>query len=419
LGGIEKSLENAKRLAMKKSIIALVLAAGFTAGAAFGQQAEKPGAVFVDGTPGTYVVQKGDTLWGIANRFLKSPWQWPEVWRINQDQVRNPHKIYPGDVIRFDRVGNTASLDREPGVVRLSPKVRATALSNEIQAIPANAITPFLTRPLVVETDQKLSDAPRVLGGEDRRVILGSGNLIYVDGIAENEGLRWQVFRPGKAIIDPDTGESLGFDAVFLGEATIRKFGSPATLEVTNSNQEINRDDVLLPVIEAALPSYVPRSPEKNIGGRILSVQDGISELARYSVVAVNRGKRDGVEIGHVLATYRPGELARNYQGWTELGIQLPLRDMIWKRNPVVPEPAGTLSDASQGAATIPEGKGLTVEGRRLRERRVSFLQEGVVQLPEERNGLVFVFRVFDKVSYGLVLQSSRQISVGDIARKP
>lgn len=404
---------------MKKSIIALVLAAGFSAGAAFGQQSSNPGSVFVDGTPGAYTVQKGDTLWGIANRFLKSPWQWPEVWRINQDQVRNPHRIFPGDIIRFDRMGGTAVVASEPGVVRLSPKVRAEGLSQEIPAIPANAITPFLTRPLVVETDQKLSDAPRVLGGEDRRVILGAGNLIYVDGIAENEGLRWQVFRPGKAILDPDTGEALGFDAVFLGEAVIRKFGSPATLEVTTSNQEINRDDVLLPVSEAALPSYIPRKPEKDIKARILSVQDGISELARFSVVAVNRGKRDGVEIGHVLATYRPGELSRNYQGWTELGLQLPLRDMIWKRNPVVPEPPGTLSDSSQGAASIPEGKGLTAEGRRLRERRVSFLQEGVVELPEERNGLVFVFRVFDKISYGLVLQSSRQISVGDVARRP
>jgi hypothetical protein len=412
---------------MKKTIIALAIAAA----AAFGG-AQTVGAqtvpvlnqgtqtsAFVDGTPGTYTVQKGDTLWGIANRFLKSPWQWPEVWRINNDQIRNPHRIFPGDIIRFDRMGGTASIATDPGVVRLSPKVRATPLSQEIPAIPASAISPFLTRPLVVENGEKLSDAPRVLGGEDRRVVLGSGNLIYVDGIAENEGLRWQVFRPGKAIRDPDTGESLGFDAVFLGEAVIRKFGSPATLEITQSAQEVNRDDILLPITEATLPAYIPRAPEKDPKARILSVQDGISELARFSIVAINRGKRDGVEIGHVLATYRPGEITRNYQGWTELGIELPLRDLIWKRNPVVPEPPGSIGDAGQGAASIPEGRGLTVEGRRLRERRVSFLQEGAVQLPEERNGLVFVFRVFDRVSYGLVVQSSRQISVGDFARKP
>jgi LysM domain len=408
---------------MKKSIIALVIAASLAAGGAIAQTPAAPrliqGGTFVEGTPGNYVVQKGDTLWGIANRFLKSPWQWPEVWRINNDQIRNPHKIYPGDIIRFDRMTGTASVTSEPGVVKLSPRVRPSPLSQEIPAIPPSAITPFLTRPLIVESDEKLSDAPRVLGGEDRRVIVGTGNLVYVDGIAENEGLRWQIYRPGKAIRDPDTGESLGFDAVFLGEAVIRRFGSPATLEITQSNQEVNRDDVLLPVTEAVLPSYIPRAPEKAISGKILSVQDGISELARFSVVAVNRGKREGLEIGHVLATYHPGELTRNYQGWTELGLSLPFRDMIWKRNPVVPEPPSGITDAGSGAASIPEGKGLTAEGRRLRERRVSFMQEGVVQLPEERNGLVFIFRVYDKVSYGLVLQSSRQISVGDVARKP
>lgn len=401
----------------KKIIATLVSAAGLAAGTlAVGVFAKSPIAL-VDGAPSTYTVQRGDTLWSIASKFLKSPWQWPEVWRMNNEQVKNPHRIYPGDVIRLDRSGPTLAVDSSAsGIIRLSPGVRSTPLSSEIPAIPANAIAPFLTQPLVVEVGDVYEQAPRVLGTEDQRVIVGTGNLIYVDGVAENEGLRWQAFRPGKAIKDPDTGETLGFDAVFLGEARVRKFGSPATLEVTKSVLELNRDDILLPIKEAPFPSYVPRPPDKPMKARILSVQDGVAELAKFSVVAINKGKRDGVEIGHVLATYRPGERAKNYKGWTEFGLALPLRDLEWKRVPVVPE-VEVLSARPISPSAVTSG--LTEEGRKLRERRTSFVQEGVTQLPDERNGLVFVFRTFDKVSYGLVMQSTRQISVGDIALKP
>jgi hypothetical protein len=355
----------------------------------------------VDNAPAEYVVQRGDTLWSIANKFLKNPWQWPEIWRFNKDDLRNPHKIYPGNIIRLDRFGPSLGVVGE-GTLRLSPQVRSEGLAQEVPSIPVGAIAPFLTYPLVVETSAKLDDLPRIIGIEDRRVLGGAGIKTYVDGIAENEGINWQIYRPGKQIKDPETGEVLGFEANYLGEARVQKFGSPATLE-------INRGDLLRPLRQSALPSYIPRSPDKDIAARVLSVQEGVAEFGRFAVIALNKGTRDGVEIGHVLATSRIGDVVRADGGRTSGAPTFGLNN-----------PFSSEAKPAEGSAQ-PDSDGLTSEGKALRQAKQSsgFMRGAEVQLPNERNGLVFVFRVFDKVSYGLVMQSQRQVSVGDAATRP
>ncbi len=359
----------------------------------------------VDNAPSEYVVKRGDTLWSIAQKFLKNPWQWPEIWRFNKGDLRNPHKIYPGNIIRLDRLGPSLSLD---STVRLSPKVRDEALSQEVSSIPIGAISPFLTYPLVVETNARLDEMPKVLGFEDKRVLGGAGLKVYVDGIAKDEGLVWQIYRPGKQIKDPDTGEVLGFEANYLGEAKVQKFGAPATLEITKSAIEINRGDLLRPLRQATFPAYIPRSPEKDISAKVLSVQEGVVEFGRFAVVAINKGSREGVEVGHVLASYRPGDLVRADGSRSDSTIQIKTNPVIPDVNLPPPAPTGTNED------------GLTDEGRKLRQAKGGFFKgKEDIQLPDERNGLLFVFRVFDKVSYALVMQSQRQISVGDIANKP
>jgi LysM repeat protein len=361
----------------------------------------------VDNAPAEYVVQRGDTLWSIANKFLKNPWQWPEIWRFNKGDLRNPHKIYPGNIIRLDRFGPSLAVAGE-GTLRLSPQIRSEGLAQEVPSIPVGAIAPFLTYPLVVETGAKLDDLPRVIGIEDRRVLGGAGLKTYVDGVAENEGINWQIYRPGKQIKDPETGEVLGFEANYLGEARVQKFGSPATLEITKSALEINRGDLLRPLRQTVLPSYIPRSPDKDIAARVLSVQEGVAEFGRFAVVAINKGVRDGVEIGHVLATSRVGDVVRADGGRTSGAPAFGLN------NPFS-------SEAKPAEGSAPDSEGLTAEGRALRQAKKSggFLRGAEVQLPNERNGLIFVFRVFDKVSYALVMQSQRQVSVGDAATRP
>lgn len=400
---------------MRRLIIALALATAAVLPAPI--PAQSTGIAIADGAPSEYTVQRGDTLWSISGKFLKDPWQWPELWRMNRDQVRNPHRIFPGDVIRFDR--STGAISLTPSnTVRLSPGVRVSDLQQEIPSIPAGAIAPFLRYPLVVESEAKLEYAPRILGTEDRRVIVGVGNLVYADGVAESEGVNWQVYRPGRVIRDPETNESLGYEAEFLGEARVRRFGAPATLEVTKAALEINKLDFLMPLKDQQFPAYVPRPPTKPVSARILSVQEGVTELARFAVVAINRGKRDGIEIGHVLATSRLGEKVSTYRGYSEFGIPMPSPDLTWKPNPVVPD---SPASAVPPPVTTEKGEVLVGDdaGRKLRANKQGWFGSNEIKLPDERNGLIFVFRVFDKVSYALVMQSKRQISVGDAVNQP
>lgn len=404
---------------MRKTIIALVVAlASLVPGGAIAQQSPESKAKMTDlqgDAPSEYTVVKGDTLWGIAGKFLKEPWKWPLIWQMNRDQIKDPHWIYPGDIIKLDRSGAYPELSLVPGgaggfgggadvaagnVVRLQPRIRTETLSTAIPTIPGSAIGPFLSQPVVVEV-AGLEGSPSIVATEESRVVVGAGNLAYADRIGASSGVNWQVFRPGSALTDPDTGEILGYEAHYLGDARVRRFGNPTTLEITKARQEINRGDKLMPARETSYSSYVPRAPDKPIKGSIMSVDGGVSELGQYQIITINRGSRDGVEVGHVLASYHKGRtlgpegVSTDFFGIKGLSFGTPI--------PVVPE-----NPAVTAARTSGDDKGGAV---------LSGAPE--ITLPDERNGLVFVFRVFEKMSYAMVMKASRPIYVGDIVQTP
>ncbi|MBL8515872.1 MAG: LysM peptidoglycan-binding domain-containing protein [Betaproteobacteria bacterium] len=383
---------------MRKPIIAVVLSSlcAATTLATLPARAQ----ALAENAPNSYTVVKGDTLWGIAGKFLKEPWRWPEIWNMNQDQIKDPHWIYPGDVIKLEMTADgkpRLSLDgtsmagsvQADGTVRVSPKVRTEKLRQAIPSIPGAAIAPLLTQPLV-QDEKGLSDAPKIVATEDSRVIVGAGNRVYVDHLDPSEGVRWQVYRQGNPIVDPDTKEVLGYEAIYIAEARVSAFGTPSTLEVTKSAQEINRGDRLTPVRETAIPSYSPRAPETKIQGKIIGLSQGVAEAGQYSVVTLNRGKRDGLVVGHVLATYRFGEVVPT----DEDGFAARLKGML--PNYVVPDAVVTSADP-----------------------RTKVRTEREVKLPNERSGLVFVFRVFDRVSYGLIMQTRRPVYINDVVQTP
>jgi len=395
-------------------------------------------ADLADGAPDQYTVVKGDTLWGISGKFLKDPWKWPQIWEMNRDQIKNPHWIYPGDVIKLDKSGANPRLslagggaggggesgpsggtaaEAEANVVHVDPRARVEKLETSVPTIPGTAIGPFLSQPLVVESNE-LDTAPTIVATEESRVIVGPGDLAYADRIASRDGVNWQVFRQGAAVVDPESGETLGFEAKYLGDVRVRRFGNPSTLEVVKSREEINKGDHLVPSRETTFPSYVPRAPDKPIKGSIISVSGGVSELGQYQVVSLNRGARDGVEVGHVLASYHRGAVidpngsthASDLAGTSDYPTWMPSWGSItswnwggWKveskPNPVVPDaPNSQPAYAKEGGAQ---------------------LVGSTITLPDERNGLVFVFRVFEKMSYALVVRSTRPIYVGDVVQTP
>ena len=376
--------------------------------------------------PSEYTVVKGDTLWGISGRFLKDPWKWPHIWQMNQEQIKNPHLIYPGDIVRLDREALTLSLagggaggaggvsggtsaQAIANTVKLEPRVRVEPLQSAIPSIPSSVIGPFLSQPLIVEAGG-LDSSPVILATEESRVIIGVGDTAYADRIGSADGTNWQVFRPGVPLRDPETNEILGYEAKYVGEARVRRYGNPTTLEITKARQEVNRGDRLTPAREAAFPTYMPRAPDKAIKASIMSVDGGVSEFGQYQVVTINRGARDGVEVGHVLASYRRG--ATLGRSGREIDFAMPrffgglggMGDMDIKPVYVVPPPPAP-------PAPPPSADGKVVG--------VAATTETALKLPDERNGLVFVFRVFDKMSYALVMRSTRPMYLGDVVMTP
>ena len=371
--------------------------------------------------PDQYTVVKGDTLWGISGKFLKDPWKWPQIWQMNQERIKDPHWIYPGDLIRLDRSGaypqlsvgsrsgdtgpsGGTSADAAANVVKIDPRIRVESLESAVPSIPGSTIGPFLTQPLVVEAGG-LDNAPTILATEESRVVIGAGDTAYADRIGSTDGVNWQVFRAGSALRDPDTGEVLGYEAKYLGDARVRRFGNPTTIEIIKARQEINRGDRLILSRETSFPSYIPRAPDKLIKGSIMSVDGGVSEFGQYQIITINRGARDGIEVGNVLASYRRGHVVDASGrilndaaggGWRNFG------GAEVKPVPVVPDP--------------PQ---LAVEERPAGSTGGAVLASSRVKLPDERNGLIFVFRVFEKMSYAMVLRSTRPIYIGDIVQTP
>lgn len=342
---------------MRRIIFALFLS--FSTAAVFAQAA-KPLELAPD-APERHIVVPGDTLWGISSKFLKDPFRWPELWKMNAEQVRNPHRIYPGQVLILDRSGADPQL-RLGNLVKLGPQVRVEVPPKEIPAIPAQAIEPFLAEPLVINAGD-FDTAPRIVATQESRVFTGTGDLIYATNNADPSVKRWHVFRPGRALADPDTKEVLGIEAVFLGNARpAGELKDVLPLELISAKQEIGRGDYLVPAPRPEVMNYVPHAPNKQIEARVMSIYGGVDEGGQNSVVAISRGKNDGLEVGHVLALYRAG---------------------------------------------------ITVTNRFDDDQPQSHT------LPDERYGLVFVFRVFDRVSYALVTSVTRPVVSGDRLRKP
>ena len=325
--------------------------------------------------PSVYTVVEGDSLWSISGRFLTQPWLWPEIWEVNP-QIENPHLIYPGDQIGLTYVDGQPRLrlNRGGGVPyrvspgtnastgtsgRLQPRIRSTPLESAIPAISLDAIEGFLVHNRVV-APVTLDQAPYVIEGDDERLVLGAGDRLYVRGVLADSA-SFNFVRRGPLYIDPETDEVLGQEATFIGVGrTLAQDEDVATMAVIESREEIQITDRVLPTEERRLAStFFPSGPEGEVEGEIISVFSGVTQVGQYDVVVLNRGAREGLVVGNVLAIYRKGALARD-----------------------------------------------RIAGETIR-------------LPSERAGMLMVFRTFEKLSYGLVLTTERPLAVGDEVRSP
>jgi LysM repeat protein len=336
------------------------------------------------GAPASYTIKRGDTLWYIATLYLKSPWRWPELWGMNRTQIRNPHLIYPGQVLglvktadgRARLVLGGASSTAEPSAsvpgstnavptVRLSPRARdlGAGSGQAISSIPNNLIEPFLSRPQIVAATD-LDQYARIVSTQEDRVNLGLGDTAYAKGVTDPRVENYNVLRPAAPLFDPADlrhAHPLAYEAVFLGTARVTKPGDVTTLVITSSKLEIGIGDRLIPVSRQELINYAPHRMDKEISGRIISVYEGLDSVGAGSIVTLNRGRTDGLELGHVVAVLRNGD---------------------------------TVVDHTQPG-------------------------EERIQLPDDYVGTAFVFRVFDGISYALLLSASGPIQVGDRIGSP
>jgi hypothetical protein len=296
--------------------------------------------------PLRYVVKKGDTLWSIATQFLRDPWQWPEVWYVNE-KVRNPHLIYPGDELylyyvngapRIARAGDggvedgaTAgpAADSGPplppgGEGAMSPRIRASALDQAIYAIPLEAIRAFLNGPRMIDEDL-LDDAPYLIGFETKKLLGGSDEVAYALEVEDKSITQYQVVRRGGEYRDPDNNAVIGYEVVPVGDAEVRAFGEPATVYLRRSTIEARSGDYLLPMEQDPLATrFIPHAPAKEVRGKIISVYNGVSQIGQYQVVALNRGTRHGIEPGHVLTVLQAGREAKDPYSFIGYRVTLP-----------------------------------------------------------------------------------------------
>ncbi len=342
--------------------------------------------------PDSHTVKRGDTLWAISKIFLKSPWRWPELWGMNMADIKNPHLIYPGQTLYLDKSNGRARLSSQRGgagaggleTIKLSPRSRSSNLPDpSIPTLQNSLIEPFLTEPIIVE-ESTLQAAPRFVAAQEGRVFISEGDRAYArsaDGsglsIAAGKPRDFRVFRNATALKDPGTGEILGYEAQFVGRAKLVRGESvnvirgeaakagevakteiiPATLDIVRSKEEMRTGDRLLPEPPMELLTYTPRAPTSPVEARIVSVYgSAVANVAQNQVVVINRGTKDGMERGHVLAIQTNGER-------------------------VVDKTGASFQD---------------------------------IRLPDERNGLLMIFRPFERVSYALVLSAEQAVRVGD-----
>ncbi len=353
-------------------------------------QAGVPLTELAANAPDNYTVKSGDTLWAISGLFLKSPWRWPDLWGMNKADIKNPHLIYPGQQLFLDRANGRATLRTRPAgaagdqsgieTVKVSPRTRFQGLADEfIRTLKSQFIEPFLTEPLIVD-EAGLALAPRIVATQEGRVMLSRGDRAYARGPVENRIATgpgnlpaFRVFRNATPLKDPLTGAILGYEAQYVGKAQLvrgelteestdkdgkpRMDVIPATIDIVSAKEEMRVGDRLLPEPVRELTSYVPRAPDGVVDARVVSVYgSAVTNAAQNQVVAINRGRKDGMESGHVLAILSNG---------------------------------ARLIDKTDTARTE-------------------------LKLPNERNGLMMVFRTFDNISYALVLETPQGVKVGD-----
>ncbi|MHB1084732.1 MAG: LysM peptidoglycan-binding domain-containing protein [Thiobacillus sp.] len=372
-----------------------------------------------DNAPETYVVVKGDTLWDISGRFLKDPWRWPQIWNMNRAEIKNPHWIYPGDMVVLDRSGKEPRLSLVKGgndmqTVKLSPGVRATDIDGEaITAIPIRVIHPFLSQPRVVP-EGAFDGAPFILGSNAERVVLGAGDDAFATG-GKAGVTRWNVLRPGKALKDPETGEVLGHEVEYLGDARTLVAGAPQKIRITQSAQEILPRDKLVEADNTTTFEYIPHAPDTKISGRIISAYGGLSDSGRYQTVVINRGSRDGLEPGHVLSVFREGQAVMLTRDEKDR--------MTWVNEKVSGVPDGG-AWLYTDVRCLKENSKVTYDQtadvrNTFRSTCLGNTSDRAIKLPDARSGLVMVYRVYDRVSYALIMQSDGPVYLLDTVKNP
>jgi LysM domain len=340
-------------------------------------EAAQGGAVaLAPNAPDSYVVKRGDTLWGIAKVFLRDPWFWPEIWQVNR-QIQNPHLIYPGDTLRLVYIDGQPRITLERGVMergdsaRVLPRVRSQPLEAAVTTIPYDAVAAFMSKPSVLANEQ-IKGAPYVLSSRDNHVIVSNGDTLYARGFSSpaEPGTHYNVVRVGDALRDPDDNRVVGYDGIFTGSGHVTRSGDPATLVMTESSRETVPGDKLFEGGADVPLDFIPSPPKVKVDGRIMAVSDGVTVIGQYQVVVINRGARDGLAPGNVLAVFDVGG---------------SVRDTVKK---------GFLGGVSRLGAKK-------------------------VQLPDERSGTFMVFKTFDEISYGLIMEAKNVIRVADRVKNP
>jgi len=376
--------------------------------------------------PEKYTVVKGDTLWDISGRFLNQPWRWPEIWGVNP-QIDNPHLIYPGDIVSLTYQDGQPVLNLERGTgqvvsgrnVKLSPAIRSTDNTEAIPTIPIDAIQQFLERPIVLE-DNEIDQWPYVVSSYDEHLIATTGNTIYVRGIPEDSNIaRYSIYRKGKPYVNPKKDaegkdEVLGYEAIYVGDATIKQNGDPASAVITVVDREVMKGDRLIAQTDEEISTeFIPRSTNSDMEGNILSVVDGVSQIGQYQIVVLNLGEEQGIETGNVLGIYQSGYVVQD-----TIGPNIK-KSEAQKEVERVKELEQAGGDASKTLARIVHAVEDGVDAFNETFPTIANIQAKSedVTLPEEYVGVVMVFRTFNKVSYALVMETQGPVHVLDTVR--
>lgn len=333
------------------------------------EAAPAPAPVINQGAPLSYTVKRGDTLWDISAMYLRDPWLWPEIWHVNPN-VQNPHLIYPGDVLTlaYDANGRPQVMVTQGSALRVSPLVRSQPLEGPIATIPFDAIAAFLGKPSMLSKED-LENAPHVAALRDGHMVAGAGNDVYVKGLKDMGPGRYSMVKVGEPLKDPETGKVLGYMGTYTGAVRVDTVDKVTRAAITDSARETTAGDLLFAVDNQTVSrDIVPRAPPAGVKGQIMAVVDGTSMIGQYHVVAVNRGTKDGLETGHVLAIDQKGEV---------------INDQSCKRS----------------ALSWCIGKKL--------------------DMPDERAGTLLVFKTYDNMSYGLIVMTTVPVRVADRVRTP